>query len=170
MRALHDDRLRERCTDNSTGATTAPQAGYETAAAISAMLVRSLPGRPLALPLRDRVRAMRVQAMGTATLVAAAGLPAAPPGLKGRSQAGRTAAGRPAPLQGLLVPVRRAAHCPSHHCSYGLAAERDSMGLLPLTWGRLGGGMRLMDATESRAGKCQVLMHASQGVQVGDQN
>lgn len=30
--------------------------------------------------------------------------------------------------------------------------------------------MRLMDATESRAGKCQVLMHASQGVQVGDQN
>jgi RIP homotypic interaction motif (RHIM)-containing protein len=30
--------------------------------------------------------------------------------------------------------------------------------------------MRLIDATESAAGKYHVLMHASQGVQVGDHN
>lgn len=71
-------------TDNSTTATTALQAGHQMAAAISAMLVRPLPGRPLALPLGDRVCAVRVPALGAATLVASGGLPAAPRGLKAR--------------------------------------------------------------------------------------
>ena len=65
--------------DNSTRVPTARQACYETAAAISALLVWALPGRPLALPLRHRVRAVPVPALGAA-LVAAAGLPA---GLRG---------------------------------------------------------------------------------------
>jgi hypothetical protein len=44
----------------------------ETGAAISAMLVWALPGRSLALPLRHRVRAMPMPALGPAALVAAA--------------------------------------------------------------------------------------------------
>ena len=67
--------------DNSTRVPTARQACYETAAAISAMLVWALPGRPLALPLRHRVRAVPVPALGAAALVAAAGLPAGLQGL-----------------------------------------------------------------------------------------
>jgi hypothetical protein len=69
-------------TDNSSRATTAPPATYETATAISAMPVWPLPGHPLALPLRDRVRTVRVPGLGAATVVAAAGLPAAPRGLR----------------------------------------------------------------------------------------
>lgn len=65
-------------TDNSSRATTAPPASYETAAAISAMPVWPLLGCPRALPLRDRVRTVRVPGLGAATVLAAAGLPAAP--------------------------------------------------------------------------------------------
>ncbi len=58
--------------DNFSRVPTVRQACNETAAAISAMLVWALPGRPLALPLRHRVRAMRMPALGPAVLVAAA--------------------------------------------------------------------------------------------------
>lgn len=56
----------------------ARQACYETAAAISAMLVWTRPGHPLALPQRHRVRAVPVPALGAAALVAVVGLPAGP--------------------------------------------------------------------------------------------
>lgn len=58
--------------DNSSRVPTVRQAGNETAAAIIAVLVWALPGRSLALPLRHRVRAVRMPALGPAALVAAA--------------------------------------------------------------------------------------------------
>jgi hypothetical protein len=104
--------------DNSSRVPTVRQACNETAAAISAMLVWALPGRSLALPLRHRVRAMRMPALGPAALVAAAVFWAA----------------RAWGISDALLPGSHR-RISGRACSYGLAAERDSMGLLPLMWG-----------------------------------
>ena len=64
--------------DNPSRVPTARQARYESVAASTAMLVRALPGRALALPLWHRVRAVWMPTLGSAALVATAVLPARP--------------------------------------------------------------------------------------------
>jgi hypothetical protein len=58
--------------DNSSRVPTGRPACYESVAAIAAMLVRALSGGSLALPLRHRVWAVRMPALGSAALVATA--------------------------------------------------------------------------------------------------
>lgn len=57
--------------DNPSRVPSARQARYESVAASTAMLVRALSGRPLALPLWHRVRAVWMPTLGSAPLVAA---------------------------------------------------------------------------------------------------
>lgn len=64
--------------DNPSRVPTARQACYESVAASTAMLVRTLSGRPLALPLWHRVRAVWMPTLGSAAPVATAVLPARP--------------------------------------------------------------------------------------------